>query len=175
MTRTSKALKRLGVAGLAVATIGAGVPAFFATAAQAAVPPTALSITPPSQTGAAGTCLNYTVTATDAASAPSAGATITVTLRPDTTPSTPVQDVDFCTATNGTSSPSPTAPSNVTNGGVGANDQGTFITDSTGKFTFGVISNQPGTANIQAFFDANNNGAFNAGEPQSQATANFAG
>src|SRR4051794_30393527 len=105
MTRTSKALKRLGVVSLTVATIGAGVPAFFATAAQAAVPPTALSISPPSQTGTAGTCLNYTVSATDAASQPSAGATITVTLTPAAgTPAT--QDVDFCTATNGSSTPS---------------------------------------------------------------------
>jgi hypothetical protein len=174
MTRTSKALKRLGVVGLTVATIGAGVPAFFATTAQAAVPPTALSIAPPAQTGAAGTCLNYTITATDAASQPSAGATITVTLTPAAaTTTTPAQDVDFCAATNGTSTPAPSTPSNVTNGGAGAPDQGTFITDSTGKVTFGAISTQAGTTNIQAFYDANGNGTFTNGEPQSQATATW--
>jgi len=172
MTRTSKALKRLGVAGVVVATIGAGVPAFFATAAQAAVPPTTLSIAPPSQTGAAGTCLNYTVTATDAAAQPSAGATITVTLTPQAgSPST--QDVDFCTASDGTVSPAPSAPANVTNGGVGANDQGVFFTNNAGQVSFGVISNQAGVVNIQAFYDANNNGAFTAGEPQTQTTATF--
>jgi len=183
MTRTSKALKRLGIAGLATVTIGAGIPAFFATAASAAAGvPATIAINPPSQTGAAGTCLNYTVTVEDDQGGiidGVQGATVTVVLSPDTAP-TPDQDVDFCTtpqspepAGNNQPGAAPSTPTNVTNGGPGAQDKGTFKTDANGQFTFGVISNTAGTTAIQAFVDANNNGTFDAGELQTQASAIF--
>jgi hypothetical protein len=69
MTRTSKALKRLGVAGLAAVTIGAGVPALVATSASAANA-TGVSISPKTATSAVNTCTAYTVTVTPAPTAP---------------------------------------------------------------------------------------------------------
>ncbi|MCU1591882.1 MAG: Bacterial Ig-like domain (group 1) [Frankiales bacterium] len=186
MTRTSKVLKRLGIAGLAVVTIGAGVPALTSAASAAANDPSTIFIRPSSQNGTPGTCLNYVVNAYDSTGAASANATITVTLTPQTG-LTPSQDVDFCQtaqtpepngttalgAANGTAGAAPSTPSNVQNGAANAPDQGTFKANASGQFTFGVFSNQTGTVSIQAFFDANNSGSFTAGEPQSQATANY--
>jgi hypothetical protein len=185
MTRTSKALKRLGVAGLAVVTIGAGVPALIASSAQAAAnDPTTIYINPPTATGTPGTCLNYVVSAYDSLGNPAVNATITATLTPQA--ATPPVDVDFCTtaqtpepASNlfggapGPVGPAPSTPSNVTNGGAGAADSGTFKTDGNGQVTFGAFSNQSGSVDIRAFFDVNGNGTFNNGEPQSTGTANF--
>src|SRR3954454_3712837 len=94
MSRTSKALKRLGVAGVAVATIGAGVPAFFATAASAAGPTAQLTISPSAQSGASGTCLIYSVTPTDSAGAvPSDTTGQTIKL---TAPPTGTGEFEFC-------------------------------------------------------------------------------
>jgi hypothetical protein len=188
MTRTSKALKRLGTAGLVVVTLGAGIPALAAIGAQAAAnDPSVIYIRPSQQAGTPGTCLNYVVNAYDVTGAASNNATITVTLSPDTTPATPVQDVDFCQsgttpephgstnlgADNGSAGAAPSTPSNVSNGGVGVADTGTFKTDAAGQFTFGVFSNQSGNVAIRAFFDLNSNGTFNAGEPQTQAGGTF--
>jgi hypothetical protein len=98
MSRTSKALKRLGVAGLAVATIGAGVPALVASSAQAATggATTQLAIAPLSQTGAAGTCILYTVTPLNA-TGEQPGDTPTITVQVTENPVSDTQDVDFCT------------------------------------------------------------------------------
>jgi len=98
MSRTSKALKRLGVAGIAVATIGAGVPALVATSASAAPggATTQLVISPTSQTGSAGTCILYTVSPLNGTSeAP--GDTPTITVQVTENPLSDTQDVDFCT------------------------------------------------------------------------------
>jgi hypothetical protein len=108
MSRTSQALKRLGVAGVALATIGAGVPAFFATAAQAAPggATTQLVISPLNQSGAAGTCLLYTVTPLNGSNE-QPGDTPTITVQVTENPVSDTQDVDFCsvagtTTTRGT-------------------------------------------------------------------------
>jgi hypothetical protein len=182
MTRTSKALKRLGVAGLAVVTIGAGVPAFFATAAQAAGPVTAVTFNNTNtSTGPAGTCLNYTVHAADA-SGPSSAATITVRLVGD---GSATQDVDFCSAAqigfgDGTvaNQPAPQSASVLSNqgpvAGGGSVDVGRVITDANGDATFGVVGVQPGSAAITTGIDSNGNGTFDAGELTGQSgTANF--
>jgi len=183
MTRTSRALKRLGIAGLAVVTIGAGVPALTASVAQAAGPVASVTIAPTAKTGAAGVCLNYTLTARDAASAAVPSATITVTL--SSNPANTAQDVDFCTAAQTgfgdntvPNQPAPQAGTIVSNQGPQAagatTDVSRFITDANGNVTIGVTSNVPGGANIQPFIDANNNGTFNAGELAGQsATATW--
>src|SRR4051794_32247896 len=69
MTRTSRALKRLGVAGLAAVTIGAGIPAFFAGAANAAVA-TGVSLTPDTASVGVNTCQSFTASVTPAPTNP---------------------------------------------------------------------------------------------------------
>jgi len=176
MTRTSKVLKRLGVAGLAAVTIGAGVPALIAAPAQAAGPVTSVTFVDPvsgNKTGAAGTCINYTLVARDASATPVPGATITVRITDTTAPISATQDIDFCTAsqtgfTGGTGQPAPQAGTIVTNNGPSATGAGTdvgrFLTDANGLVTFGVVSREAGSASIQTFLDANSNGTFDAGE-----------
>jgi hypothetical protein len=174
MTRTSKALKRLGVAGLAAVTIGAGVPALVGAAAQAAGPVTAVTFqSSNSNSGAAGTCLNYTLHAGSGTSN-AAGATITVSV----STATPTADITFCTAAqtgfgDGTvaNQPAPSAPSRtVASGGAVPTTGGTstdtaeFTTDANGNVTFGVLSNVPATATISTFVDSNGNGTYDAGE-----------
>jgi hypothetical protein len=159
MSRTSKALKRLGVAGVALATIGAGVPAFFATAAQAAGPATTITISPSTQTGPAGACLVYTVTETAAdGSAATSPDTVTVQLQ-DTASADPTTapSVQFCTVdvnNNQTlTGPTGTAATNL----AGTRTQTFTLTG--GKATFGVYDTTPETITIRAFNDADTNGA----------------
>jgi hypothetical protein len=177
MSRTSKALKRLGVAGVVVATIGAGVPAFFATAASAAGPTTQLTISPVAQTGASGTCLIYTVTPTDSAGAvptDTQGQTIQLTAS-----STSANEVEFCNPTpnfpiSGSKSttvgavrtPASTTASPATTGTAAAN---------AGTQTFGIRGLGTGGATIRAFVDRTPGvtGQFDAGEPTGTATATF--
>jgi len=72
MTGTSKALKRLGVAGLSTALMSTGLAAFAATAANAVVYPTttatSVAISPTSSTGANGECNQFTLTVNASAS-----------------------------------------------------------------------------------------------------------
>jgi len=179
MSRTSQALKRLGVAGVVVATIGAGVPAFFATAASAAGPTAQLTISPAAQTGASGTCLLYSVTPTDSAGAVPSD-TVGQTIRLTATP-TGAGEVEFC-------QPSPNYPrqgtASTTNpiGGARTPASGATATPATagttaasnGTQTFGVRGLAPGGATIRAFIDNNPaNGSFDAGEASGTATATF--
>jgi len=113
MSRTSKALKRLGVAGIAVATIGAGVPALVATSASAAAggatTTSQLVISPLSQSGAAGTCLLYKVTPLNSTSE-RPGDTPPITVRITENPVSDTQDVDFCTVAGTATVRGTTAP-----------------------------------------------------------------
>ena len=183
MSRTSKALKRLGVAGVAVATIGAGVPAFFATAASAAGPTAQLTITPASQSGASGTCIIYSVTPTD-----STGAVPTDTPGQKiklTASSTSAGEVEFCQPSpnyplQGTKSTTvgavrtPASNGTVADGGPGATPATAGTTAANnGTQTFGVRGLTAGGANIRAYVDSNGNDAFDAGEPTATATATF--
>jgi hypothetical protein len=186
MTRTSKALKRLGIAGLAVVTIGAGVPALIASTAQAAGPVTSVTYNSTSnKAGAAGTCLNYSVHAADAAAAPVANATITVTV----STSTPNADVQFCTQAQtgfgdntvaNQPAPSPGSPVGTQGGPVPAGggtstDVATFRTDVNGNVTFGLVSTLNGTtATFTPFVDNNANGTVDPTDVAGpQGTANW--
>jgi len=189
MSRTSKALKRLGVAGVVAATIGAGVPAIVATSAQAAPggATTQLSISPASQTGAAGTCLVYTVTplnATGEVPADTTGQTIKVQATEN--PASDTQQIHFCNPTAPfATSPAPGGPNNsqtrlneTTDVGNTTTAQTTAVPaaapNNSGAATFGVRGRVPGGANIRAFIDANNNNVIDAGEATSNtATATF--
>jgi len=176
------ALKRLGVAGVVAATIGAGVPAFFATAANAAGGPTThLAISPSTQQGAAGTCILYTVTPLDAANGvPSDSPSQTIQLSA-TTSNPPTQQVSFCNPTPpfaqpGTASPSsgPFPPFTTTQTpATWAVTSTASPSNTTGAQTFGVRSNAPGTVTIRAWVDqpAGTTGQFDAGEPSGTATA----
>jgi adhesin/invasin len=168
MTRTSKALRRLGVAGLAAVTIGAGVPALVSTAAQAAAGPTTqLAVTPSTQSGAAGTCIRYTVTPQDAAGTTSSDAatqTITVEVTTTSTNSVTFCDVTRPFANSGTTSNPATALVPATTA------RQTGQTDTNGNYVFGIRSNAPGGANIRAFIGS---GSFQAGQINRTATATF--
>ncbi|MCA1711303.1 MAG: hypothetical protein LC789_06550 [Actinobacteria bacterium] len=173
MTRTSKALKRLGVAGLVAVTVGAGLPALVATSAQAAGPVTKVTITSTDNQAAAGSCLAVTAQATDASGVGVPGATITVSISDSSTSGT--QDVNFCTAPTGTTQPQTgtvrSAQGPTASGG--STDTSTFTADQDGNITFGVTAIQPGSVFIRAFYDRDNNGQFSAGEPQDTRTVQF--
>jgi len=130
MTRTSTALKRLGVAVVAVATMGAGVPALVGTAASAATTG-AFTVTENSgESNTANNCINFTVStgATQAATP-----TVTITVTPKTTPS----EFRFCEPTGGT---------------TGANGTKSIAVSvsAEGTATFGIISSSGGTFDITA-------------------------
>jgi adhesin/invasin len=97
--------RRLAVMATAVATVAAGLPALLGAGASAA-PTGDINVTGPTH-GAAGSCLTYTVTPTDAFGRP-ANDTGTIVVRLTENPNGSSQDVDFCTVT-GASTPS-TAP-----------------------------------------------------------------
>jgi len=175
MSRTSQALKRLGVAGLAVATIGAGT-VLFATPALAAGPTTHLSIAPSTQQGAAGTCILYTVTPLDASNGVPTDTNTTTIQLTATTSNPPTQQVDFCNVTppfanQGNPSAGPFPPFTTTQ--TPATSTVTPNTTTTsGAATFGIRSNAPGTVTIRAFVDqpGGTAGQFDAGEPSGTAT-----
>lgn len=178
MTRTSMALKRLGVAGLAAVTIGAGVPALVGTSAEAAGPVTQISLVgQPNNQGAAGSCIAYQATAKDATNAVVPGATITVTITDSSTSST--RDVGFCTlpTTSGATTFQPQTGTPVSDtspqAGGGGKATSVFTADANGVATFGVTATTPGTVGVQAFYDTNGDKAFSAGEPNAIDNATF--
>ncbi|GAC1441654.1 MAG: hypothetical protein NVS3B26_11640 [Mycobacteriales bacterium] len=169
MTRTSQALKRLGVAAIAVATIGAGVPALIATSASATnATNTSVSITPTSEAGAVSTCNPYTVSVTPAD-------TTTVDIQISQTTATGTATIGFCTPPAGSGTNPQAAPSVTTTSTVIGTTSPTFsstcanpnnsttttcdaeYTTNTGTFTFGVISNTVGTLNVTAFVEPTTN------------------
>jgi adhesin/invasin len=180
MSRTTKALKRLGVPGLAAVTLVAGLPLFLGTA-QAA-PIGTLTITPVdgNDSGAAGSCQAYYVDAAPAtANTSTVGETVNIILTDATGSAT--SNADFCTAPTGDATPA--AGTVISTGGAqtggGSTDQREFTLaqngtgNNTGRVVIGVTRNQPGNVTIQAYSDVNNNNAFNAGEPQTQRSTAF--
>lgn len=164
MSRTSKALRRLGVAGLAAATIGAGVPALLTGATANAAPPgptTTLVITPASQSGAAGECLIYQVTPKDAnGGIPSDTQSQRIDVNATENPASNTQQLSFC---------SPSAPHNnvgvmsslvdapggstpaMTTASLPSPIDATNQFNATGAQYFGLRGAVPGGANITAF------------------------
>jgi len=178
MTRTSMALKRLGVAGLAVVTIGAGVPAFFVSTASASGPVTTVTQTAPAGLqGAAGSCIPFQAEVKDQTGVVVPGATVTVQITDQSASAT--QDVAFCTlptTVGGTTYQPQTGTPTATQGpvaGGGGSDTATFVTNSDGVATYGVTSREPANVLVRAFYDANNDKTFSAGEPTDTDTATF--
>src|SRR4051812_48183952 len=90
---------RVAVVATALATIAAGVPALLSTGASAA-PTGDIQLAGPTH-GAAGACLTYTVTPTDAFGRV-ASDTGTIVVRLTENPNNSTQDVDFCTVAGST-------------------------------------------------------------------------
>ena len=167
MSRTTTALKRLGVPGLAAVTAIAGLPLFLGTAQAAHV--TSITLTPEAASAPAGTCQLFTATFTPA------GTDTVVDVLLD--PRSSTQDVAFCTVASGVATPGTFA-------GPGVPTSAEFTdTDDDGSVTFGVISNtSPATAStgvvdVTAFVEEDGTGSDNnvpnAGEPADTSTVTF--
>jgi hypothetical protein len=182
MTGTSRALRRLGVAGLSAVLMTTGMAAFAATAANAATvnsQATGVDLQPPSDTATVNTCNPFTATVT-----PSPGAgnnyTVTVTVSQQTTNVTGTlpanSTIGFCGVN--TFSPSAgtnpqAAPGSATVGGTNetgtstqsaaaAPPSGQATTTCTGKTT-GVVNTSPGTLTCTAVYTSDSNGVFTFG------------
>ena len=154
----------------------AGQPSSTATI-QFFGPATGVDLKPDSDTAAAGTCNPFTVTVTDAATpaggVPSQQVRLEATLTGDATG----RSLSFCedpadpndtNAGGDTTLPANNPP------GTTAQALGTVTTDSTGKATFGIRSNQPGGATVRAYVDKNANSTFDAAtEPSDISTKTF--
>jgi hypothetical protein len=158
MTHASTALRRLGVAAVAAAAIGVGVPALSSTPAVAAAT-TQLTISPTNQTGAAGTCESYTVTATDNGAKPTDTPTVTVTL---TQNPAYAGTIAFCDTTKNTapgSSGNPTQSPKTGTATTAATTSQNFTTtvapNGTVSATFGVYSSVAGTVDVRAALTTN--------------------
>jgi len=198
MTGTSKALRRLGVAGLSTVLMTTGLAAFGAVAANAVVAPppaTSVSLSPDSDTAAADTCNAFTATV-----APT-GSTFQVNITQGVPSGAAAHSViiGFCNPTNkaegdatGTRKPSGNIGGNTTvNAGPPATCDNTnafnasppagapnevsctadFTDDGDGTLTFGVISNTAGNMDVTAFSDTGTvNGVRDVGEPGDSST-----
>jgi len=195
MTGTSKALKRLGVAGLSAALMSVGlVP--FATMANASSghPTTATStaISPTSDTAPVGDCNPYTVTVPE-------GASVTVQISQAVSRATDgvTTGIDFCVPASGANDSTPTnaapiaTPGSTTavNGAAGVHCYNNTAPPAGGTNTLscqqdyldtadadhtvviGVTSSETGTMNIQTWGDLNGNGAVDVNEQASVAHA----
>jgi len=174
MTRTTQALKRLGVAAIAIATIGAGVPALVATSANAAnTNNTGVTITPSIETNVVNDCNPFTVNVTPAD-------TTTVDIQISQTVATGTATIGFCNPGTdqgpaGSSQAGPNGPTTTTDiagfvrptagpatqcaqpaSGTTVTCDAEYTTSQAGALTFGVISNSTGTLNITAFVETNN-------------------
>jgi hypothetical protein len=196
MTGTSRALSRLGVAGLGAVMMFAGLVPFTATVANAAIA-SSVSLSP-GDTAAVGECNAFTATVTPT------GTSITVNIQEAVPSSTAIagEAIGFCdpvtppnTDTEGAVTAGPGTPgANTTAGGTAASPadaahscHNTAATDSThtsnvscnttytdangdGKIVFGVASTTPGSMSVNAFGDNNSNGAQDVGEPGATST-----
>jgi hypothetical protein len=179
MTRTSKALKRLGVAGLVAVTVGAGLPALVASSADAAAA-TGIAIAPTARaTGAQGTCVPVTVTLSGVTATDTSTVTITLTDPSPATPTAGQQTAVFCQTDKNGLLQSPTASSNATTpsspgatlAGTGPTRTATFTT-AAGQTSFqaGVYDTELETVGLQAFVDRNANGVYDPATDPSATT-----
>jgi hypothetical protein len=145
MSRTTTALKRLGVSALAAVTVFGVAPAFTAPAA-ANHTVTGIELTPDQDTSPTGSCNNYTAQVTFS----QAGSTATVDVQ--LAPRASGQTVAFCTlSTDGTTSvPGAGTP---TNDGQASTETAEFVTNNDGQVTFGVFSNDAGVVDVTAFIE----------------------
>lgn len=125
-------------------------------------PAFSLDLQPDSDTAAAGTCNAFTANVTDSGGRAVKGQAVNV--EATLTGTTAGRTLSLCDpgTTNPTSS---AAGGDDTTAGPGSPTQAfgvTTPTDGNGKATFGIRSNQPGTASVRAFVDKNANNAFDA-------------
>jgi hypothetical protein len=142
-------------------------------------PAAAVDLKPDSDSAAAGTCNAFTATVTDAGGrvVPSQQVRLISTL----TGTVGSRTLVFCNP--GTTNPTSTDAGFTSAPAAGtANSSqsgtGTVTTDPNGKATFGIRSDQPGGATVQAYIDNNtspaaNLGTFQAGEPTDTSTKTF--
>jgi len=164
LSKTSKALSRLGVGVLSAATISTGFTA-LATSASADTPDiTALSIAPASATISTGedTCQLYTITATEPTG--KTNGNVTVVLQP-----TGGVDAQFCSGGAGIGAGGASAT-----GGAGAQEARTF-TLSSNAVTIGVneVTAAPGQIAISAFPQNGTNATPASGAPTASAIENI--
>jgi hypothetical protein len=159
MTITSATAKRIGIAVVAAATLGAGAPALLTAAPALAGPTTQLAITPATQTSAAGTCQSYTVTATDNGAKPTDTPTVTVTL---TQNPAYAGTIAFCDTTKSTapgSAGNPTQSPSTGTASSAASTSKNFATtvaqNGTVSATFGVYSSVAGAVDVRAALTSN--------------------
>ena len=188
MTGTSKALARLGVAGLSTVLMTTGLATFGAVAANAAATTaTSVSLSPDSDTAAVGECNPFTATVNTSASitvniqeAVAANAlgvpagTVAIgfcqplAANPDAGPTTTTAGPGAAGAGTNPASPDAAHCDNAallpnTAGNVSCNTTYTD-TNGDGKIVFGVDSNTAGSMSVNAFGDINNNGAQDVNE-----------
>jgi uncharacterized protein (DUF2141 family) len=132
-------------------------------------PAAALDLKPDSDSAAAGTCNAFTATVTDAGGRARPGQA--VKLEATLTGTVTGRTLTYCDP--GTTNPTSTNAGGGSVSGASTPALGTVTTDSTGKATFGIRSDQPGTASVRAYVDANANNTFDAGEPSDVSTKTF--
>jgi hypothetical protein len=190
MSRTSKALRRFGVPGLAAVTLVAGIPAFLGTAQAAPISSLTISPVDGNNSGAAGSCQAFRVTGTNASGTSTVGETVNIVLTDVTVANggTASSDVSFCTApttVNGVAV-TPAAGTAVSSGGAqtggGSVDQSRFTlgagataTPNNGTVVIGITRNEATPAaqpvSVRAYSDQNGDNTFTAGEPTTTTTA----
>jgi len=179
---------------LGLTTVLAVIFALLAPAAIAA-PPTGLTLTPPSDSIPAGNCNAFTVHLTGATQTDITGQTIDVEVRDSDSGQTNDANtpVFFCTppASGGAynqNGPNPqdvdtdentnlnfddacetggffAGPANYQPGCNGTISGETGLTDTNGELTFGIISYDPGTYVVTAYFDTDESDTLDTGEP----------
>jgi 5-hydroxyisourate hydrolase-like protein (transthyretin family) len=180
MSRTTTALKRLAVPGLAALTMIAGIPVLASTAASAA-PGDTIVMTPETDSASTGTCNVFTVQVRNSAGNP-ATSTVDVTITERDTSTTETADATFCTTQaegsgNDTSAgftpTTGTPPSSSQGITTGDTDRAEFTPNSEGVVTFGVASNAPQVLDIRAFLEEDDNDVFNDGETSDTSVKTF--
>jgi hypothetical protein len=131
-------------------------------------------MTPDADSASAGTCNPFTVTVKNSAGNPATSTVDVVITQRNNGVATAADtfDVNFCTTNtttpnqtpaNQASSGTPTGAAPTANADTDTR-RGEFTPAADGTFTFGVIGTEPGTADIVAFLDNNNNNAIDSGE-----------
>lgn len=182
MSRTTTALKRLAVPGLAAVTLIAGIPVLAATSASAAAGDT-ITISPTADSASAGTCNPFTVTVKNSAGQPATSTVDVVITQRNNGAATAADtfDVTFCTTNTTTPNQAPTnqgqsgTPTGIAPTGNTDTDtrRGEFTPNAQGTFTFGVQGTEPGVADIVAYLDNDNDNTIDTGENFATATKTF--
>ncbi|HVE73844.1 MAG TPA: hypothetical protein VNA30_01950 [Mycobacteriales bacterium] len=177
MTRTSKTLRRLGVVAVAAATIGAGIPAFFAAPASANHV-SGITLTPDREVSAVNTCNPFTIRVNPAQSTVVDVTISQTTNSGTTTTAAPAPALAFCqpgaedgpnpaAAPAGTTAPGPLGVNPTTNAGGPAE-----CAPGTAGTTGGTTAAAQGTTTCSAEFTTNAQGVVTFGI-QSDSTGNI--